>query len=608
MTQFTAIKATDITNKAYPSCAIGLGTVRADKEPRFIDWMRQANLRRSTNFQSYQKDFPEYLGANGLPTSFVESDTGYRVMFQEGPWSDTNQVSTINFRVFHPDATLSTFFNVTVVDASVPGQTDIAMTIPEGGKDASFVVTPSNLATHTGVNIIETEFLSNWQAGEIFRPTWLSLISQFAMVRFMDWQETNGSQVSNYSELFTKDRLIWAGHEGISGVPLEVCCNVCRDADVMGWFCIPHLLSDADVQLWAEELVEHYPAHLPIAKVEYSNEKWNNQFAQSVWAGQQALALWGADNATTRPSFYGMRSTQVMQIVRSVFDAAGRGHQLRCVLGVQTADTNRTKAAIDAPSWLLNDPDNYVNPASVHDSIGVTGYFGEGKYLFQDHGQEILDDLAANGLASASALMNTYIGHDLPNLRARLTAQADIAKQRGLRLDMYEGNQHVDTGSSKNGENNSPFWNSTILTSGVGTAFTVGEMVLVDSTHLMKVLSTAADRIVVGGAPSINVGESVVGQDSGASQTVVAWENQVLADGVEDLIKEALWSQAQADLQDAARDIWREVGGDWYNHFLDIAPFSAGGNWGTKRSWDHVSKPWDALALWNFLNPRWFFA
>lgn len=611
MSRFTAIKATDIASKGYPSCFVGLGKANNYSEPRFIDWMKQANLRRGTNFDYYEIFHPDLLGANGLPSALAEGDTSYRVMLRED-WSDTSQEANIAIRIFHSGCTLGGWVNISVTDDSVPGQTDVILNNLGGHPHASFLVTPTDIANHS-VNAVELEFLSNWQAGEIFRPTWTPLVSQFAGVRFMDWVETNSTAVTAFSQIKTKDQYIWSGVKNNStsqitaGVPIEVCCDLCRELNVIGWFCVPHTLSDADVQLWAEELVAHYPAELPIVKVEYSNEVWNDMFGQSNWAGAQALALWGSDDATTRPSFYGMRSTQVMQIVRSVFEAAGRGDQLRCVLGVQTTNATRSLAALDAPTWQQNDPENYVAPSSVHDSVGVTGYFGWGDYVYQDNGQAIIDDLNANGVTSAAAMLNGFIGDDLDDFQARITMQMDFARQRGMRLDQYEGQQHADTGTSKFSGNNSAFYNSTIMTSGVGTDFIVGEDVLVNNTHMMRVISTASDYIVVGGAPSIKVGETVVGQTSGASQTVALWKDQVFAEGVEELLKVALWSQDQADLQDAARDIWKGVGGDWINHFVDIAPFSDAGNWGTKRSWDHVSLPWGALEDWNAANPRWFF-
>ena len=104
---------------------------------------------------------------------------------------------------------------------------------------------PQHPADHAGAR----EDVSRSQP---FYPEFLKRWSAFKVLRFMDWQETNNSQLREWSERPTPADQSQARH----GVSLEYMIQLCNTLDADPWFCLPHLASDDYVREFAAQVLK----------------------------------------------------------------------------------------------------------------------------------------------------------------------------------------------------------------------------------------------------------------------------------------------------------------------------------------------------------------
>jgi hypothetical protein len=130
--------------------------------------------------------------------------------------------------------------------------------------------------------------------GETFYRTYLNDLKPFSTLRFMDWQVTNGSTLTNWSDRRKSTAFSYAGRGRMEE---EVACELANTLGKDAWFCIPALASDDYVRRLARLIDEHLDPELTIY-VEFSNEVWNDaspQFHQLLAArakDPQGLGGW----------------------------------------------------------------------------------------------------------------------------------------------------------------------------------------------------------------------------------------------------------------------------------------------------------------------------
>ncbi len=147
---------------------------------------------------------------------------------------------------------------------------------------------------------------SRWISGDT-SGTW----DTGAAVRYMDWNDTNASQVANWSQRNLLSNATWSE----SNVPLEVQIALANRLQAVPWFNIP-TKSDDDYSTQFAQLVTQRMSPALGLYVEYSNEVWNSSFSQYTYAGQQATAL-GID----RDQFYAKRSNTIGTIFKQALGA-----------------------------------------------------------------------------------------------------------------------------------------------------------------------------------------------------------------------------------------------------------------------------------------------
>lgn len=316
------------------------------------------------------------------------------------------------------------------------------------------------------ISVVREDHLAAHDVGALFNPDWLRRIRGAKGLRFMDWMATNNSKLARLADRPKHADFSWA----VNGVPVEVMIALANELRADAWFTMPHLAEDALVRAYAEAVRDNLAPGLT-AQVEYSNEMWNWQFDQAAWADKQCRARWNATDCWVQ--YYGLRAAEVADIWAEVFGQAGKDRLAR-VIATQTGWMGLEDQILNAPLVVA---EGRTRPADSFDAYAVTGYFAAGlggdakaallRGWIVDSRQLAHAQADQQGLAgkakdafvaahrfdmatdrAATELENGFItGQSGDTLVALLTEvlpyHADIAKQHGLALMMYEGGTHV---------------------------------------------------------------------------------------------------------------------------------------------------------------------
>lgn len=226
-----------------------------------------------------------------------------------------------------------------------------------------------------------------------FNPAWTSQLGPFTTLRFMDWMETNDSQLSRWEDRPLVDHVTWA-----PGVPVEVMVELANSLEKDAWFNIPHLADDAFVRAFATLVRDTLDPALKVY-VEFSNEVWNWQFEQARWADGTARSRWGENDKWMQA--YGLRAAEVAAIWSEVFE--GQEARLVNVISSQTGWLGLEIEALTAPLAVA---EGLAPPVDAFDAYAVTGYFG-----------------GILGLEDREALVKGWLAESLREAEARATAE-----------------------------------------------------------------------------------------------------------------------------------------------------------------------------------------
>jgi hypothetical protein len=352
------------------------------------------------------------------------------------------------------------------------------------GSSASFDFTPGQGAVIIefrrgdlrNLTIVQDRHLEAFDEGTLFHPAFVARIGDAENLRFMDWMRTNNSTLVGWDDRPRIHDYSWERR----GVPLEILIRLANDTGAEPWFTLPHQADDDYIRRFARMVHADLRPDLR-AWVEYSNEVWNFSFQQAHWAEEQARARWGREWAWTQ--FQTVRAYEMIGIWNEVFaDAPDR---LVRVIATQTGWLGLEDDLLEAPLWRAEDPANPA-PWEAFDVYAVTGYFNA--ELHEDSRQPMIRAWLAESQAAAQAegaarglagpalaahvrdhrfdLAVQRAGEELIDgrhsgraegtvrhlLDTVLVHQAQVARDRGLALVMYEGGTHVVTAPSQHGD------------------------------------------------------------------------------------------------------------------------------------------------------------
>ncbi len=262
-----------------------------------------------------------------------------------------------------------------------------------------------------------------------FHPDFTTKLAPFGVIRFMDWQQTNGSGVVEFVDTSNGKTF---SQDNDNGVALKYMIELCNQLGADAWFCMPHKASDAFVTQFATAVRDGVPNADPDLAipalnndlkiyVEWSNEVWNFSFPQQAWVSQQSGA-----NIFDEAWFekWAEQAKKDFDIWAGVF--AGNPDRLIRVAAGQQANvwvTTRLTEELDE-----------IN--GEFDAIACGAYFDERHAPF--HAGTTVQDIINNAINET--IPNTFAG--------QYQNHGDLAQQltnnlgRTIPLLAYEGGQH----------------------------------------------------------------------------------------------------------------------------------------------------------------------
>lgn len=386
-----------------------------------------------------------HLDADGWPKSIPAELSAIATLILTDLPEDAGGVAGRYVLTWQGNGTLAVEGRAKVADAA-PGRILFDYTPGEG----AVIITLSAIDPADPIRnivVVREDRAESLAKGDIFNPDWLARIRGAKGIRFMDWMMTNDSTLAQAADRPRPADYTWARN----GVPAEVMVALAHELRADPWFTLPHLADDDLVKTYARIVHDQLAPGLT-ARVEFSNEVWNWQFAQARWAEEQGKKLWGQDQ--TWVQFYARRAAEVAGIWAEVFkDNPAR---LRRVIAVQTGWLGLEEAILDAPLVVA---EGRKAPVESFDDYAVTGYFSallgsdakalavkgwlvQSRDANPDAPFQLANEIAADELRDGSVTgdatdtLTTLLAETLPY-------HAAIAADRGLKLVMYEGGSHV---------------------------------------------------------------------------------------------------------------------------------------------------------------------
>ncbi len=269
-------------------------------------------------------------------------------------------------------------------------------------------------------------------ANKLFTDEFITFISGFQVIRFMDFTRTNNSNVEKWGDRTLKTNFTQAASNGVAWEHVIDLCNLTHKN---AWINIPHKADDNYILELATMLKSKIDPELKIY-IEYSNEVWNSIFDQNNYAANEAEKLGYSGQPWERTWKYtAKRSADVFHIFDGIFNDDNR---LIKVIPSQAAN-----------SWLSNqiitffeDPFYNLNGVKA-DALGIAPYFGG----------NVANGIVANGLVSTISVAEIVelMRQSIPTSSAWIKDSKIVANNHGLDLICYEGGQHlVGNGGNEN--------------------------------------------------------------------------------------------------------------------------------------------------------------
>lgn len=248
-------------------------------------------------------------------------------------------------------------------------------------------------------------------------PKYRADMANYGVIRYMDWNSTNSSTISKWTERNTLYDMFW-GDKG--GVPYEAQIQLSNETHNDLWLTVPHLADDDYVRNLATLVSQRLSPDLRVW-VEYSNEVWNASFQQYKYANEVLRPQYAVQNSLQA---YGRRSAEVFDLFQNVL------HDDRRVVRVISGQA--------ANPWTLEESLKGATLAGnlKADVAAIAPYFGISggiDALYQRHlaGTVNLDEVFTEMRASIDQSMINVI------------ANREKAAARGISLVAYEGGQHL---------------------------------------------------------------------------------------------------------------------------------------------------------------------
>lgn len=177
-----------------------------------------------------------------------------------------------------------------------------------------------------------------WQPGAAFspfHPQFLEKLAPFKTIRFMDWSETNLSDITTWNDRRPYDHATQQSGDFKNGVAPEYLIELCNELDSDAWLNMPHGADDTYVRNLATLVRDTLEPGRKVY-VEWSNEAWNSGygFESHEWVTRQLALPENAYLKGDRWALVGREAKRDFDIWSEVFTGQ-TGRIIRVVAGQQ---------------------------------------------------------------------------------------------------------------------------------------------------------------------------------------------------------------------------------------------------------------------------------
>ncbi len=364
------------------------------------------------------------LDANGWIKSLAVGQYAETIIFDNG-LDDVVHYPTGNYTLLYDGTgTIAFDLNSASIVSQTPGR--MVVSVPGAQTGIFLMVTATDPANPIrNIRFIMPGFETTYQT-QPFHPLFLSRLQGYKALRFMEWGNTNGSTLQNWT-----DRPQPADYSYVwRGVPLDVMIQLANATGLTPWFNVPAMATNDYVTQMATLVKANLNPGLKYY-VEYSNETWNGAFSQNAYMKTQGLQLGLSTDPTLAVAYYtAYRSTQIFQLFRNV---VGTSAPLVRVIASQAAN-----------SWLSDQTLGFQNAFTNADALAIAPYFNCTDTTPGGFG--MLGDPATAALVDAMSV-DQVIDIELQHINgctfSAMTSNAAVATKYGLLMVGYEGGQSL---------------------------------------------------------------------------------------------------------------------------------------------------------------------
>jgi len=192
------------------------------------------------------------------------------------------------------------------------------------------------------IRIYQDRYASNVANGERFNPDWLAVIQKAGELRFMDWSYVNRCDITDFSQLADVNYYRWCKRFGTGdqspvqdygpkgGIHPQLACEVANLTGCKIWVNLPVKCTDSFITAFATYFRDNTTVQVTF---EYSNECFHTGFPQIQYCADQGDILFagdGNDRTYHAWKWYGYRSSQMMAIIRGIYNNAARWRGVLC--------------------------------------------------------------------------------------------------------------------------------------------------------------------------------------------------------------------------------------------------------------------------------------
>jgi hypothetical protein len=367
---------------------------------------------------------PLAVDAQGWITSLQTGQYAETIMYDNALGGTADYPVGQYTLLYDGSGTLSFDLQSATIVSQAPGR--MVVNVPSG-QNGIYLIESATDPTNPIRNIrfIAPGFESTY-ATQPFHPLFLQRLQMYKVIRFMEWMNTNGSTMQNWSDRATPSDYTY----GWRGVPAEVLIQLANTLQITPWFNVPAKATDSYVQQFATLIQQNLNPGLRFY-LEYSNETWNQSFSQSTFVQNQGLAMGFSSDATLSGAQYtAYRSVQIFNLFQNVF--GGPGPMIRVI------------ASQAANSWLSDQMLSFQNAFATADVLAIAPYFNCSDAAQGGFGMlgdpSTANQVAAMSISQVDSIQDQHINNCVLQ---QMQTNAAVAAKYGLKLVAYEGGQSL---------------------------------------------------------------------------------------------------------------------------------------------------------------------